>query len=72
MPESLSILKSNERPQAILQALTKRGFSQLKIGEEIGLHQTQVGRLLDGTTKDMKATPYMRLYSFAQKCGVLS
>jgi transcriptional regulator with XRE-family HTH domain len=64
-------MKPAERPQSLIQALTSRGFSQLEIGAKIGLHQTQVSKLATGVSKDMLAEPYIKLYQFAQKCGVI-
>ena len=68
----MSTMKPHERPQALIAALIRKGFSQREIGENIGLHQTQISKLVTEESKDMLATPYMKLYSFAQKCGVLA
>ena len=63
-------MKPADRPRALLEALTKQGFSQSDIERNTGIDQTQVSRLLTGKLKDMRLEPYLKLRQFAIKCGI--
>ena len=63
-------MKPTERPQAILEALQARGFSQSQIATNTGIGQSKISRLLTKPDMDMKAEPYFRLRAFAVKCGI--
>lgn len=63
-------MKTTERPQALIEALQARGFSQSEIAKNTQIDQSKISRLLTKPEMDMKAEPYFRLRAFAVKCGV--
>ena len=63
-------MKTTERPQALIEALQARGFSQSEIAKSTGIAQSKISRLLADPDMDMKAAPYFVLRAFAVKCGI--
>ena len=63
-------MKPTERPQALIQALQRQGFSQSAIYINTGIPQSKISRLLGNPKMDMKADAYFKLREFAVKCGV--